>query len=258
MCRDMGEVVAALHQTEPVQAQIKKPGDGRWAGSAMAQLANWILSTALDSQRARDTTMPHAADSPAVLQALILFTSTLSTWVRWEDSPVARQCPTLVLLSTVSDRCAVQTYGAKLLPDGPFLSRVLDTSPAFLAVECQLLKTELRDVTDDLLTWRRTAPSYVTAGFDRVMMAVIGACQELLYFDSFPVVPTISADLERLNGMMTDDHVHVHPTFPSVRVNISSTAGSDAAPVVPMSPSMITAASTRLRAEALRDRRDDP
>ena len=163
------------------------------------------------------------------------------------------QCPTLLLMTTILDRTAIQTYGAKLLPDLPFLSRTMDLSPSNLATEMDELKAELRAVTAALLSWRREAPCGTVAVFDRTLISVIGACQELVYFDSMPVVPVISEHLERINGMMTDDHMHVHPTHPNLRIHISPTAGSDAAPVTSMSSSTIAAASIRLRSEALRN-----
>ena len=66
MCRDMGGVKFEWPiQSKPDWLKFQEaPGAGAWRCNAMSQLANWLLSLAVDVERARDATYPASADSP--------------------------------------------------------------------------------------------------------------------------------------------------------------------------------------------------
>ena len=79
MCRDMGGVKFEW----PIQSKpnFKRPGCGAWRCNAMSQLANWLLSLAVDAQRARDATYPASADSPVALHTVVVVGAALIAWV---------------------------------------------------------------------------------------------------------------------------------------------------------------------------------
>ena len=161
----------------------------------MSQLALWLMSLAIDAQRARDTTFPDSADSPVVLHCLVVVSAAVAAWIGWDTTPTRAYCPTLSLFSRTLDRTAVMTYGAHLLPDRAFLDRPLEVTPAVLAMEMEDLRSQFRLLTKPMLEWRRQAPGHLAAGHDRLLLAVIQACQEFTYYEGAPVLTVIAEQL---------------------------------------------------------------
>lgn len=55
-----------------------------------------------------------------------------------------------------------------------------------------------------LTDWRRQAPGHLGAGMDRLLLAVIQACQEFTYYEGAPILTVIAEQLERLNNVMNE------------------------------------------------------
>ena len=250
---EKGHVGNALHQSEPVQAQIKEALGRARPPAAMSQLANWTLGLAVDSQRARNLIHPQAADSPVVLASLVVFTAALTAWMRWDTVPTAGICPTLDLYVKVLERTAVMTLGAMVLPDQAFLDRPLETSPGGLAMEMETLRGELQALVSPMVEWRRGVPGHIGSGMDRVTIALLQACEELSYFEGFPVLRVIAESVERINSTMTDLHLRVSPWTPNPRVLVTPSGGSDGAPMTTLSVYRMNEAYSRLQSEAMRD-----
>lgn len=200
---------------------------------------------------------PQAVDSPAVLHSLVVFTAAIDAWLRWDTTPTQGLCPTMDLMVRVLERTSVMTLGAMVLPDPAFLDRPLEVTPAGLAMEMESLRRELRALTPHLVAWRKEAPGHLGAAMDRLTLAVIQACAEMSYFETFPVVTVVSENLERLNAAVTDLHLRIPPWTCTPRVQVTPSAGSDRAPMPTISAARVHEEITRLQAIALRDDMDD-
>ena len=67
---------------DSVEAKFQEaPRAGAWRCNAMSQLANWLLSLAVDAQRARDATCPASVDSPVALHTVVVVGAALIAWV---------------------------------------------------------------------------------------------------------------------------------------------------------------------------------
>eukprot|EP00435_Cladocopium_sp_Y103_P055060 s601_g18.t1 len=225
-------------------------------GDAM-QTGYWLTSLAIDAQRARIAILPHTADSPIIMQTLVLFASCLLRWVFMESTPIASVCPHLVLLAQTLDRVAIPTYGAQILSDTGYLDRPRDLSPAILANEMEQIRADLHALTQPLTLWRRRTPEHLCSAFDRVTMAVLRASEEFLYFEAAPLLTMINEHLTRLQDLMTHAHLHEASGPPAFRISVTPTAGSDGAPMTTMPPSVVAETTHRLLARALADSRND-
>ena len=220
------------------------------------QSGQWLMSLAIDAQRARNFVLPHTADSPVVLQTLVLFSACLMKWVFMESTPTAGVCPHLVLLAQTLDRGAIMTYGAQILSDSAYLDRPPNLSPAILANETEHIRNDLQGLTQPLIIWRRGAPAHVCSAFDRITMALVQSAEEFLYFEAAPLLSMINEHLTRLQDLLTNAQIHADPGPPAFRISVTPTAGSDGAPMTFMTPSRVAEAHHRLLARAVTADRD--
>ena len=140
VCRDMGRETALCVPVEASWIKIQSAGTGGALGiGAMNQLAHWLLSLAVDAQRARDATFP------PILQWCC------TRWWWWPRCclPGSFTMGHFARLWTFSPGCWTMRYGAQVLPERAFLDRPLEVTPAVLAME-------LEDIHSEFRTWTKT------------------------------------------------------------------------------------------------------
>ena len=248
--RNMWRECRTANLQSSVGSSPTQKGPVPWPFEAMSMTGKWLVRQAIDSQQARNATLPSHVDSPAVMYALVTMATARAKWASWEGTPIGQRAPNLRLFIHVLDRLATMALGAFCLPDPAYLNTPEDTTPHGLVFESQLIQTELTDLTRPLAQWRANTIAHLGAGFDRLSMAAIQCIEEFRYYETAGILSMLSDRLQAIEATINEELNRTGPTTLMPRLCITPSGGSDGQ-ARPMGVQALQAANRVLMARAM-------
>jgi hypothetical protein len=165
-------------------------------------LALWFLHLCMDAQNARNSLWPELAESPVIMLTLVSLCATLDQLLLFPDNPLKHLVPRLDAFAMGLGPMACETLAAMSEGDASFDAG--DSMPTNREIQQELeeIRAGLNSCIQQLVAWRLTLHPHDGVGFDRRVYATIICCDELIYFDSFPMLGVIRHGLSDVMSAM--------------------------------------------------------
>jgi len=168
----------------------------------MASLAIALMEQVADAQNARNSCFPEAIASPVVGLLLMAVTAALDHWTLQGDNPIRALSLTLVQMLAVIGPLAAESTAAMAEGDFSWTEGSDQPSTQVIAQCMTELRTELELATDSMVRWRLEKDPESGTRADRRMYSAILAIEEMRYYDIFPALNLIQANLKSYQWRM--------------------------------------------------------